>query len=298
MNRFLVGAFCVLIMTGFAASDTVVDSGQAFMGMGISTGSGVGNVQLWDPPGSAVTLYLDKVIVVGTSDVGADIRKITSPTGSIFGHIQNKKLDGPASPAEIFTYSGSAPNIEPFQEVWLGGTYNDRAYTFDPAIEIPQGTGVSVGMANTSTCIASFQWRQQAATVVAGAPQEMVVTNLSNSGNAFDSNESTYANLSSTSFYLGKTWSTQKTLTRLVLKSPTGRSFSGGTPGRTYSWTLEVYNGTTWSTATTGSYTEANQSTQSVMDVSSLSVTGWGHRITVVDPDVADHRVSEILFYF
>jgi hypothetical protein len=299
-----------------AFNDDVVDADQAFMGMAISdSNSAVGNVQLWNPYATGKLLYVDRVIINGDNNVGADIRFCNVALSTLFpDHIRNKKIDSAVLPkAQIRILSGATPAVYPYnrpvQEVWLGGTNNDRTYTFDPAIIVPQGRGLLVGMAGNSKCFASWQWREKTdplgvvndpnsgggGTLITGGT---VNTDLTNGSNAFDSNDSTFANDADTNnFYIGKIWSTSQAITQFIIKSPSGRSFSGANPGRVLTYTLETWNGTTWTaTGTTGTHTEAGGSTQSVINVT-VSNTALGHRIRLTDTAIATHRVATLEFY-
>jgi hypothetical protein len=286
---------------------------DAFMGQAISDPGNTGNVQLWNKYGTGKLLYVERIVVSGTDHPGADIRKCKVAIGTVFpDHITNKRIDGPASAAELRTFAGTPPNDDPYnrpiQEIWLGGSWDDKTYLFDPPIVIPQGRGVAVSMAGgTNRCIASFQWREEADPlgVVIGEPPPpgiipggIVCADLTNPTNAFDSNDATYANDSETSqFYVGKIWDVDTAISRFVVKSPSGRSFSGANPGRNLTWKLETYDGAAWSVYQTGTYTEPGSgSTQSVIDVS-VSVAARGHRIRIVNTAAAAHRVGTVSFY-
>lgn len=298
-----------------AFNDDVVDSGEAFIGQGISdSSSGTGNVQLWNPYATGKVLYIDRVIVSGDANVGADIRLCRAALSTTFpDHARNKYIDGAAPKAEVRIATGTPPNDYPYnrpiQEVWLGGTNNDRTYIFDPAIRVPQGRGVVVSMAGSSKCFASWQWREKTdplgvvtdpnsgggGTLITGGT---INTDLTNGANAFDTSDTTYANdADTTNFYIGKIWSASQAITRFIIKSPSGRSFSGANPGRVLTYTLETWNGTSWTaTGTTGTHTEANGSTQSVINVT-VSNTALGHRIRLTDTAIATHRVGTLEFY-
>lgn len=293
-------------------NDAVTDSENAFMGMAISdTNGGIGNVQLWNPLSTGKLLYVDKVIINGDTNVGADIRFCKAAAGTLFpDHSRNKKIDGPAPKAEIRTYTGNPPMDYPYnrpvQEVWMGGLNNDRAYTFDPPILVPQGRGILVGMAGNSKCFASFQWREidDPQGPIGGTPglisgsEGTINTDMTNGANAFDTDIGTYANDNAgTSMYIGKIWSVSRSISRFVVKSPSTRSFSGGNPGRVFTWTLETWNGSTWNAATTGNYTEPGTGgTQSVIDIS-YSVSALGHRVKLVESAAAAHRIALLEFY-
>lgn len=284
-------------------NDSIAEAGEAFMGQGISDGSGIGNVLLWNPSGSGKLLYIDQIIVSGDNNVGADIRFCRNTLGSIFpDHIKNKKIDGQNSVAKIYVASATPPNDYPYnrpiQEVWLGGTNNDRTYKFDPAIIVPQGRGVIVSMAGQSKAFCSFQWREKNDTSPQQA-QETISSDMANAENAFDGNGDTYAqDATALTFYIGKIWSASKTITRFVVKSPTNRSFSGANPGRVLTYMLETFDGNAWNaTSVTGTYTEQGAgSTQSIIDVNCFQ-EALGHRIKISESAVASHRVSEVSFY-
>lgn len=286
-------------------NDEITESGQAFLGQGISDAGATGNVQLWNPFGSGKRLFLDKLISASTVEQGADFRYTKAPFSTLFpDHLRNKLIDGPAPKAEIRVKAGTPPDDYPYnrpcQEIWLAGTWNDKTYTFDPPIIIPQGRGVSFSMAgSTNRAIASFQWREKddPQGPIYGDPEPAgISSDLVNASNAFDNNDATYANDAETlQFYIGKIWDTDTTITRFILKSPTGRSFSGGNPGRVLTWKLETYNGT-WSVSQTGTYTESGTgTTQSVIDVN-VSSTARGHRIRIIDTAAAAHRVATLVF--
>lgn len=289
-------------------NDEISEAGSAFMGQGLSDTGATGNVQLWNKFGTGKLLYIDKVLVAGTDHPGADIRFTKAALPTLFpDHVRNKRIDGPPPSAEIRTLAGTPPNDYPYnrpcQEIWLGGSLNDREYTFDPPIIVPQGRGVSVSMAGgTNRAIASFQWHEKDDPLgpILGEPTPPptpgIVSDMVNPANAFDGSDSTYANdAETTNFYIGKVWAAETTITRFVIKSPSGRSFSGGNPGRNITWALEAYNGT-WTQVSSGTYTEPGTgSTQSVIDVSVTS-TALGHRIRITDT-VAAHRVATLDFY-
>lgn len=294
-------------------NDLITESGEAFMGQGISDAGATGNVQLWNKFGTGKLLYLDRVLVAGSNEPGADIRFTKAPLPTLFpDHARNKRIDGPAPLAEIRTLAGTPPNDYPYnrpcQEIWLGVSWSDKGYTFDPPIIIPQGRGVSVSMAgNTNRAIASFQWREKVdplGLVLGDPPPPGVITggtissDLANAANAFDSSDSTYANDAETSqFYLGKVWDGGTAISRFLIKSPPSRSFSGGNPGRNLTWKLETYDGAVWSVYQTGTYTEPGTGgTQSVIDVS-VDVTAKGHRIRIIDTAAAAHRVGSLELY-
>lgn len=292
-------------------NDSVVEAGEAFIGQAISGSGGIGNVQIWNPNNSGILLYIDQVIVSGESDDGADIRYCRATAGTIqTDHSRNKRIDGTNPKAEFYTYVGNPPQDYPYnrpvQEVWMGGFLNDKTYKFDPAIVVPQGRGVIVSMADNSRCFASFQWREKVDPLgqVGGGGGSGVVsggtinTDMTNSNNAFDGNETTYADNTGTSCYIGKIWSASQVISRFVVKSPSSRTFSGASPARVITYVLETWNGTAWTaTSTTGTFTESsNSATQSVIDVAVAS-TALGHRIRLGESAVAAHRVSEVTFY-
>lgn len=314
-------------MTNFV-NDAVAQAGQAFCGMAISdSDSGVGNCQLWNPWGSGKLLFLDKVLIDGDEDVGADIRPTRTALSTLYGnsgslaHIINHFIDNTnLSVAELRIATGTPPNdypySYPFQEVWLGGTSNDRPYPFDPTIIIPQGRGVVVAMANNSKCLASFAWREYtdplgpvtqsggSGTMVSASEGTIVSNNLTNPANCFDTNDSTYANDPNdgnvTNYYIGKTWSASKTITRFVIRSEPGRSFSAANPGRVLGWVLEKFDGTTWTTHQSGSYTEPGTgSTQSSIDVTlTTTAAALGHRIHITEATgVSTQHVATVEFY-
>jgi len=306
-----------------AFNDDVVDAGGAFMGMAISSGGGIGNVQLWNPYGTGKLLYVDRLLIAGDADVGADVRYTDAAFGSVFAdHIRNKRIDGAASVAEIRTQTSNPPSNYPYnrpcQEIWLGGTNNDRTYIFDPAIVVPQGRGLLVGMANSSKCIASFQWREKtdplgvvtgsgggggSGTLVSCSDGTIVSNNLTNASNAFDGNSGTYAtdpnDGNNTNYYIGKTWGSSKTIIRFLISSEPGRSFSAANPGRVLTWTFEKYDGTSWTTHQTGSYTEPGTgSTQSVIDITlTTACAALGHRIKITESAVSTQHVGSVEFY-
>ena len=287
-------------------NDTISEAGDAFMGQALSDAGITGNVQLWNPFGTGRLLYVDRVLVAGSDNPGADVRFTKAPLPTLFpDHSRNKKMDGPAPRAEIRTLAGTPPNDYPYnrpcQEIWLGGAWSDKGYVFDPPIIVPQGRGVSISMAgSTNRAIASFQWREKVdplGQVWSDPTPPGIVSDLSNPSNAFDGSDSTYANDAETSqFYIGKIWDVDTAITRFVIKSPTGRSFSGGNPGRNLTWKLETYDGSAWSVYQTGTYTEPGTgSTQSVIDVT-VSVTARGHRIRIIDSAAAAHRIGTLNF--
>jgi len=292
--------------------------GEAFLGMAISQSPGTGNVLLWNPWESGKLLYVDRLIIAGSGVVGADVRYCKATFGTLFpDHVRSKRIDGAPAVAKIYTAASNPPSDYPYnrpvQEIWLGGTFNDRAYPFDPAIVVPQGRGVMVGMSGDSAAIASFQWREKTdplGAVSAGGAEPGVITggtvhgiNVTNPAGAFDGDEASFANDptdgTNTNYALGKIWSASKTLARFIVKSPSGRSFSAANPGRLLNWVLEKWDGSTWTSHQSGTYTEPGTgSTQSVIDVTlSTPCTALGHRVRISESAVSSQRVAEVVFY-
>lgn len=286
---------------------------QYFMGQCISGVSGAGNIQLWNPWGSGKILRVSRVLVAGalfsgSDPLGADIRRTREPFSTVFAdHATNKVFGGPSPSAEIRTYDGTAPSNyplnRPIQEIWLANSWKDTAYQFEPNIEVPQGWGVAVSMTGGARGIVSWQWAecvdpQGPITADPWTPVEAVVSSLNNGTNAFDASDTTYADdtpSGTSSFYIGKTWAEEKTITCISIKSPVGRSFAGAAPPRVFSYAVETFNGSTWYTATSGSFTDLAYNSQSVLTISG-SWTGYGHRVRMTDSAVASHRVATMTF--
>ncbi len=283
---------------------------QSYMGQVISGTSGAGNAQLWNPFGSGKILVVDKVIVAGSrfsgnDPLGADIRRTRAPLASLFAdHSSNKVFGGPDAKAEIRFNEGASPNNyplnRPIQEIWLGTEWQDRPYTFDPPIKVPQGWGVVVSMTGGARVIASWQWSEEEdpqGPIAADpyVPVEAIATDLTNGPNVFDATDVTFASSESNSFYIGKTWAEEKTISSITIKSPAGRSFAGAAPPRVLNYFVDVFDGVSWVQAATGSFTDAAYNAQSTLNASG-SWKGFGHRVRVTDPSVAAHRVAVMGF--
>lgn len=280
-----------------------------FMGQCISDTVGTGNVQLWNPWLTGRTLFVTKLIVAGalwsgTDPLGADIRRTRSPFPVLQSdHMSNKVFGGDMPKAELRYVTNTSPSDyplnRPIQEIWLGTQFQDKTYTFDPPIEVPQGWGVAVSMTGNAKAIVSWQWSEKEMDPVAADPWlpiEAVVTDMSNGANAFDSNDITYASSGDTNgFFIGKTWDLPRTVTALTLKSPTGRSLSGAAPPRNYTYYVEVFDGSVWSSALSGTFTDPVSTAQSVISASG-SWNGYGHRLRLSQSAIASHRVATLTF--
>lgn len=302
-----------------AFKDDISEAGEAYMGQGLSPHTNMqGCVQLWNPWESGKLLYVDQLVCAGEQKLVADIRKCQAPLATLFAdHISNKKIDGPASVAQIRISSGpdltDYPYNRPVQEIW-GSASNDKTFVFDPPIIVPQGHGIAF-LAADSRAIASWQWREKvdplgsvpapqtppapSDPVLIGGSVGTVTTDMTNGANAFDGNDTTFANDAETSaFYIGKGWSSATSVCRFVVKSPVGRSFSGGSPGRVLTWTLQTYDGSGWVNGQSGIFTEIGQASQQVIDVTLASpVTALGHRVRIQDTAIAAHRVATVEFW-
>lgn len=107
----------------------------------------------------------------------------------------------------------------------------------------------------------------------------------SNPDNAFDGDQATYASGSNgTTGYVGRDWGAAvlKKVNRFVIKSPTGRSFSGAGAPPTITWFLEgSSDGSGWTTIDTGGDTDAAAGVQKTIDI----------RTTVIATAYRFHRV-------
>lgn len=301
-------------------NDTIATSGEAMWGQGIAQGGAENSVQLWNPYGSARTLYVDRVVVacIGAGVFG-DLRRTRSAVGTVFpNHTFNKTLDHPNAPrAEIRVSNAPVQDYEysrPGHEFWVGGTSNDRSYVLDPPIVIPQGRGVAVAMSGTA--IASFQWREKTVDPVAdpGAPPPppppppgliaktygLPIGSLSNPASAFDTDQTTFASGDASLAWIGKDWATPLAVSRFVVRSPIGRSFCGAEPPRSLTWYLDGSNDlASWVTIDTGSTTDAASNAQKAIDHTTL-ITGTAyraHRVRIVNPNLAGWRVGDLDFY-
>jgi hypothetical protein len=284
-------------------NDAETDDGVVFVGMGIAYGD-VGMVQLWNPPDSGVYAYVDRVysVVSVSGSLGVDIRKTSIPLSAEMmdaggnRHVTNAIVCSTVLPkCQTRIQVGAIPTAPPFHEIWPGTVSDDHLYQFDPPLRIDPGWGIYTSAASPGNNIATYHWREKAGAPLP-PPSDAIATDLANGANMFDGNEGTYAIATAVSFYCGKIWLAPKSVSEMTIKSPAGRSFSGGTPGRIYTWFAEAYDGTSWSQIATGSYTEADYNIQSILSVTFTPTTANGHRMRLVESALANHRVSEMTF--
>lgn len=311
-------------------NDEIVESGQAFMGEGITEdttpplGTGYANVQIWNPWGSGKRVYLDQYMVTGNApgraeniQVFADLRRARVALTTIFpDHTENKLPGGPASVAEMRTSVTIPPEVYPFdrpkKENWIGVTNKDsHPYRLDPPLIIPQGGGVVIGIAGDinlggiSKGVVSWEWREKAdpAGVLTEPPFVLIAgnvgtitSNTADAAHAFDSNASTFAYLEAPTFYIGKIFSTPTLVRKFEMKSPADRSLSGANPGRSPDWAYQTFNGSTWKTRISGNLAEGSSSIQSV-----ISGLVWeetlGARLAITNSSTASHRVMSLDLY-
>lgn len=122
-----------------------------------------------------------------------------------------------------------------------------------------------------------------------------------NPGNAFDNNDATYANnaVDFNDAWVGKNWGgVSHTIGRFIIKSPTGRSFSGGTTGD-INWDLDgSNNGSAWTTIDTGVVSDVLGAQVTVDRTVSNLATGYTyHRVRIYRGSVAGWRIAEVDFY-
>jgi len=292
-------------------NDAETDAGQCFLGQTIAFASqgNWGQCQIWNPPDSGVYVYLDRfnhTVIMGgyASDIPAsDFRKVQMPFANemldpVTGgkHVSSTIIGSgimPKAQMRIQTVTaGNNPTRPPFQELWVGVNSTDKFYKFDPPLRIDPGWGLYVAAAFSGNNIVSWRWREKS-----GAPlppvQDAIVTNLNNGANAFDGNPATYANaLNLPTAMIGRTWAIAQTHAGMAISSPTGRSYSGGATSLT--WVVESFNGAAWVTVASGSFTETNSTTQSVVSATFTPVTSNGIRSTISGFSGANVQIAEV----
>lgn len=283
-------------------------------------------LQLYNPVGSGVEVHFPKWNLawsggeVGLVRSGYDIRESAGPWGAFYKFGRNKRFGKVLSKAML--YKGTFPAgylpsndgivYEPWPNMVDGGM--PKFFDRPPYELIPEepfilepGWGAMIAAAHDQTyLISTFEFSEHPFTETPPVSDPgpvpgnvgSVITSLVNGANAFDGNEATFANDNEgTTFHVGKLWSEEKTITDVCVKSLPGRSFSGANPGRVYSWTLQAFSGGAWVTHASGTYTEPGTgSTQSVLNLTSLNSTGFGHYIRMVDSAAASHKVSHVGF--
>jgi hypothetical protein len=283
-------------------------------------------LQLYNPVGSGVEVHFQKFNLAWTAEdtvplthSGFDLRQSAGASGAFFKFGKNKRIGKPASQAMIFKGNcpaellpaGSGIIYEPWPNSVEGGIpklFDRPPYELTPGepFIIEPGMGVTIAAAHDQTyLITTLEFSEHPFTeeesetdgLIDGAVGA-VHTNLSNGALAFDADEATSAtDAGATSFYIGKVWAAPVAVTRVVLKSPTGRSFSAANPGRVFTWFLETFDGSAWSTHSTGTYTEPGVgAVQSEIDLA-VSVTAHGHRLRMVDTGIATHKVGLMAFF-
>lgn len=121
-----------------------------------------------------------------------------------------------------------------------------------------------------------------------------------NPGNCFDNNDTTYASgADNAACYVGKNWGgTSHVIGRFIVKSPTGRSFTGGATD-TINWELAGSNdGSSWTAIDSGSVSDV-VSTQVTIDRTVANpTTGYSyHRVRLSRGTIAGWRVAEMDLY-
>jgi len=131
-------------------------------------------LQLYNPPGSGVTLSVDCIRLAhgNTSADGFDLRRtkptLLKPTGAYgtFGRYgMNKQLDLADSEAELrwgnCPIGDLPPDSEILDENWTGLQFDDHTYNYNPPILVPEGYGILAGTARDNvTIIAVFEWSE------------------------------------------------------------------------------------------------------------------------------------------
>lgn len=297
-------------------ADDIAKAGGAFVGQGISDGTGVGNVALWNRWGSGKILLLDMVVLASSGSdgpYGADLRSIRATAGfTLFpDHWRNANgRDTPAPIGETYVMSGTAPNDYPFnrpqQEYWLDGRFVDEHYPTPYPLIIPQGRGESVSLSHAGACIASFAWREENDPLGAVWPYEGLhgtpIGDMLNIDRARDGVETTYAtsdgDTTFTAYGLDLGAGNSSAVTRFLAKSPPTRSFCGAYPVRTINWTYATSpDGSAWTTQAAGSFTDALQTSQAVADLSVSGPVARMHRITLSTSAVSGWRLAEFEFH-
>lgn len=283
---------------------------ENFIGQGISpAGTGDGLVQLWNPYGSGKLVHLDHAVIVAElpANVWGDLRKSKVALTPFPDHVSNKFVDGPPPTAEVRVAVGVSPNDYPYNrpihEFWVGSTRNDRAYSFSPAITIPQGRGVVVCMSG-GTAIASFQWSEETDPGISlGALGGTSIGDMLNMSNVRDGNETTYAtgngDTTNITFGIDLGMGNTSALGHILFKSPVARSFCGALIPRLITWEhFYSSDAVNWVAGPSGSFTDAAQDVQTVLDQVLSSPSSRAHRVRLSNTaGVAGWRLAEAAFY-
>ncbi|MBZ8133211.1 hypothetical protein [Afifella sp. IM 167] len=193
MRQIALALFMFFGLAASAGAQTLHLDGSAIKGRAFS-GSGVGGtvpgergiVHLWNPAGSKVYLYVDRLTVAWNQHcnveteppcihaslgekLGADLRITTSGVGEKIAGAHNKRVDLPPGHGEVRT--GSVPWSEipgrspPFMEMWTAEP--SRVFEFAAPVILPPGYGLLAVTADPSTqqwptvwWIVDFQWRE------------------------------------------------------------------------------------------------------------------------------------------
>jgi len=308
--------------------DDIAKSGKAFSAEGIGgSTSSIGNVVLWNPYSSGKILLLDQIYFAnggmsGQGYNGHNLRNVKSLSGFTQmedGHWSNKAGDvGPAPKAQVWIKSGATPADYPYNrphhEFWLTRAYDDKPFDkWQVPYIIQQGRGKNIGAQVAGQLIATFHWREEddplgvvtdpdASPPPSGALSGSFIGDALGSISLFDGNEVTYAtsNGDAATVMVGLDLGAGNTsaMSRVVIRSPTGRSFCGANPARSLTWAhFYSADGTNFSAGPTGSFTDSGQSSQCILDVVRSFPAGRAHKIKLTSTSAAGWRVAELVMY-
>lgn len=300
--------------------------GQAFIGEAIvGSDATISNVLLWNPYGSGKLLVLDHFMWASgrmhgaTGYNGMDLRDLDSTSGfSLFeeGHVANKlgKGFGEEAKALLYIRTGLAPQSYPFNrphyEAWTSRPYQGQHEFLVAPFVIQQGRGKNFGQAFAGQLIVTPQWREiddplgvvedpnniPTPDALTGTP----IGDMLNMSLVGDGNETTYG--SSNGDTTSVTWGLDlgdgatSPLSRIVLKSPAGRSLCGATPGRAITYEYSYGDGTTMSIGASGTFNDTDYNVQKIWDQTLMGPPARVHSLKLTGPAVAGWRIAEAVF--
>lgn len=304
--------------------DQAALDGKAYIGEAIVGGDGdISNVLLWNPYGSGKILVMDHFMWASgrmhgpTGYNGVDLRDLNSTTGfTLFedGHIANKsgKGYGPESKAKLYIRTGLAPQNYPYNrphyEAWTSRPYQGQPEFLTSPLIIQQGRGKNFGQAFAGQLIVTPQWIELddplgivtdpgAPPPLPGALTGTAIGDMTNLANILDNDDATFAGTTTdpTSVVVGLDLGSGNTSTvsRVVIKSPSARSFCGADPGRALTVTYST-DGVTFTALPGGSVTDSSPSSQKVIDLTVSLASARRHFFKISNPSAAGWRVAAL----
>jgi hypothetical protein len=120
--------------------------------------------QIFNPTGSGIIIYLDKITVKGqTTPPGCLLMRTTTVFGGGATSGANKNIGGTASVGECRELSSSAPSGTPIAPVRMMPANTDIVMEFNPPFRLEAGEGINVrSYVQNVINETAYEWREKA----------------------------------------------------------------------------------------------------------------------------------------